>query len=70
MLVKLGEVWVDPTKVEGLSFDDGLMRISTAHHIYHTNITTESINDSAAIINNAVGQSYGGEDEEAGPPVA
>lgn len=65
MLVKLNSLWVDPLKVEGISFDDGLMKVTTATNFHHTNINNQSIDDCAAIINNATGQTYGGSEDEA-----
>jgi hypothetical protein len=71
MLVKLGDIWVDPTKVVLLepyaihagmkSSETSLVNIVTEKH---ASSTTGGIDTFAAIINNSVGQSYGGEVEE------
>lgn len=86
MLVKLGNLWVDPFKVEGIrsqsSFEEGEntflgsdnsfgvavftaaesgIIVATCPSIADANILRDEF---ASIINNAVGQSYGGEDEE------
>jgi len=56
MLVKLGEVWVDPTKVVSLH---GTFVTTTENCIdVHGNI-----DEFAAIINNSIGQTYGGEED-------
>lgn len=60
MLVKLGEVWVDPTKVVMLEPSDMVSVITETR----SSRTLGDIGEFAAIINNAIGQSFGGQDEE------
>lgn len=74
MLVKLGNVWVDPIQVIFISCGKDHVSISVKEDGYVGAMTiaspesweeAESLRDEyAAIINNAVGQSYGGGDEE------
>ena len=61
MLVKLGDVWVDPTKVVMIEHSGLDIAIVTETR---SGLSTGNIDDFAAIINNAVGSSYGGVDEE------
>jgi hypothetical protein len=60
MLVKLGDVWVDPTKV--VMLEPGLSVAITTET--RSALSAGGIDDFAAIINNSVGQTYGGGDEE------
>jgi len=65
MLVKLGDIWIDPVKVEAIEFDEGRMKISTDNNQYRQHINFESINDCAATVNAALfTQSFGGESDE------
>jgi len=60
MLVKLGDVWVDPTKVVMLESGISIAVVTETRSA----LSVGDIDEFASIINNAVGQSYGGEDEE------
>lgn len=86
MLVKLGNLWVNPTKVEGIrvhySLEDGEEKFTGSDFSFAISIFTGAesgliaefcptstdanilLDNYAAIINNAVGSSYGGADEE------
>lgn len=92
MLVKLGNVWIDPIKVEGCrvncSLEEGNKTYLGSEHSFSVSIFTaaesgiiaafcptvidaNALRDEyAAIINNAVGQTYGGADEETGTPTS
>jgi len=69
MLVKLGDIWVDPSKVESVACEkkEGNVCIVTERHSYLSipeNIDS-ALDEFAAIINNALNtQSFGGEIEE------
>lgn len=65
MLVKLGNIWVDPIKIEVIyahsTGDNTTVDISGRSYL----ACTEGMADEfAAIINNAIGQSYGDGNEE------
>jgi len=60
MLVKLGNVWVDPTKVIMLEPGMSIAIVTETR----SSLSAGEIDNFANIINSAVGQSYGGEDEE------
>lgn len=60
MLVKLGDVWVDPSKVIMLEPGETISVITESK----SSRTLGDIDIFASIINNAIGQSYGGQDEE------
>ena len=63
MLVKLGDIWVDPCRVSSLGTMDGtnkVMIVVDGRNCFPNNISVE---DCADIINKA-GQSYGGGEDE------
>jgi hypothetical protein len=71
MLVKLGNVWVDPSRVSFMEpsvvHDDLMDSLSEIIAIKTQDGATRSagnLDEFAAIINNAIGQTYGGGDEE------
>lgn len=68
MLVKLGDVWVDPVKVEAI-YADSQGKNTTIDLVTRSYLGSEEgrVDEYAAIINNAVGQSFGGSDEEITP---
>lgn len=79
MLVKLGDMWVDPKQIIFIVTRSNSVCVSVKEDGFIGAMSvaqTESLeqaellrDDFAAIINNAIGQSYGGQDEEetAGP---
>lgn len=60
MLVKLGDMWVDPTKVVMLEPGLSIAIVTETRSA----LSAGDVDDFASIINNAVGSSYGGQDEE------
>lgn len=75
MLVKLGKVWVDPQKVTAIHAvyeQREIYIIVPERNLFnkYDKATVDELDnfcdEYAAIINNAAGQSYGGEDVEAG----
>lgn len=74
MLVKLGNIWVDPQQVIFITASSNIVSMSVkedgfvgAFPIYAAESQELALgfrDEFAAIINNAVGQTYGGGDEE------
>lgn len=72
MLVKLGDIWVDPQQVIFIMANSNVVSMSVKEDGYigampvytaESKEQAELLRDEyAAIINNSVGQSYGGED--------
>lgn len=61
MLVKLGDVWVDPVKVVIIDHSDSVISIITETKSVSSSGNADNF---ASIVNNAIGQSYGDENEE------
>ncbi len=66
MLIKVGDFWVDPTKVVGITKfegEDGRLHFDDKS-VYLPGLTDEKMEEYAKIINDYVAtQSFGGEDD-------
>lgn len=64
MLVKLGNVWVNPNIVESI-YSDSMESITSFDTVSRSYLATigDKCDEFASIVNNAIGQSFGGDDE-------
>lgn len=62
MLVRLGNIWVDPHKIVSLEPLIDRVEITTTENSFCTEGDADKF---ASIINNVAGQSYGGTEDEA-----